>query len=128
MQALLAPRMIVSAYLSFWKKSFDFKSKTPRSDFWWAIAGNIVAMALIYFVGFLLSVVSAEPTLSMSVLSAVFYFFLSMVPSLSIQVRRLRDIGQSPYLLLVSFVPVIGLVWQFALIYLYTKPSSSITA
>ena len=128
MQALLAQIMRASAYLSFWKKSFDFKSKTPRPDFWWAIAGNFTAITLIYFAGFLLSVVSAEPSLSMSALLAVFYFFLSMVPSLSIQVRRLRDIGQSPYLLLVSFVPVIGLVWQFALIYLYTKPSSSIRA
>ena len=45
----------------------------------------------------------------------VIYLFAAFIPCISLQVRRLHDIGKSGWLLLLNFIPIIGpivlLVW-----------------
>ncbi|MHA3960854.1 DUF805 domain-containing protein [Synechococcus sp. LTW-G] len=123
---------MIRAYFAFWKRSFDFTGRTSRSDFWWAIAGNLSAIAIVFVAWYLVRFVCigdcAESTKVMSTMSALLYLAASFIPNISIQIRRLRDVGQSPYLILTCFIPIVGVACQVALLFMYARPSSRATA
>ncbi len=48
---------------------------------------------------------------------------LSFIPGISIQIRRLRDIGKAPEWILLSFIPFAAIIFLFW----YTRPSYSKT-
>ena len=90
--------IIVEAYKEYWKRAFDFKGKTKRNFFWWSnFAGFIVEVP----------VAIAMPESLNSLLVCV--TLASLLASLSMSVRRLRDIGRSwQWLFLILIPPVFG--------------------
>jgi uncharacterized membrane protein YhaH (DUF805 family) len=44
------------------------------------------------------------------------YAFATLLPGLSVAVRRLHDIGKSGWYLLVGFIPIVGAIWILALL------------
>ena len=70
---------------------------------------------------------SQDPISSARAVNQITSFFswsllvISFIPSLSIQIRRLNDIGKEPAWVLLSFVPFISLI----LLFWYAKPSKS---
>ena len=43
---------MIEAYKIFWSKAFDFKSRSTRSEYWWAYLANIIVYFLLaIFVG-----------------------------------------------------------------------------
>ena len=103
-------------FIEFWEKSFDFKSKTNRKVFWL----TVLQVSCIYVGGVLLfyfseSGESIDSIVQFSWLCAIFSF----IPNLSIQIRRLNDIGKEPVWVLLSLIPFASLI----LIFWYVKPS-----
>jgi uncharacterized membrane protein YhaH (DUF805 family) len=95
------------------KKYFVFEGRASRSEYWWFQL--IVAPAYIIF----------EITDSES--SPVSFLFLvitllTLIPAISVGVRRLHDTNKSGFYLLLSFIPFIGgLIVLFFLIAQGTK-------
>jgi uncharacterized membrane protein YhaH (DUF805 family) len=95
------------------KKYFVFEGRASRSEYWWFQL--IVAPAYIIF----------EITDSES--SPVSFLFLvitllTLIPAISVGVRRLHDTNKSGFYLLLSFIPFIGgLIVLFFLIVQGTK-------
>ena len=60
-----------------------------------------------------------------SVITSIYFvpIFVSIIPGISIQIRRIRDIGKSPEWILLSLIPFASLV----LLFWYTRPSYSKT-
>ena len=103
-------------FIEFWEKAFDFKSKTNRKVFWL----TVLQISCIYIGGVLLfyfseSVESIESIYQFTWLFGIFSF----IPNLSIQIRRLNDIGKEPVWVLLSLIPFASLI----LIFWYVKPS-----
>ena len=101
----------------------DFASTTPRHLFWYWVLANV----LIGFVIGLIDALVVNPALGIEIGSpgagnplGVIYALLILLPSVAMAVRRLRDAGYSPWLLLIGFIPVVNLI----LIYFYVQPSS----
>ena len=88
------------AVKSFYANYFDFKSRSRRSEYWWAILYENI------FLLFVLSLFALSPAIG------VFLFFVALIalviPDLAVTVRRLHDVGQSGWLVLLVLVPVIG--------------------
>ena len=101
----------VEAFTTAWRKSFTYGGKATRSEYWWFYLANcIVALVLT-----LLTATAGE------VGALVFvYTFAQVFPSLSIAVRRLRDIGKKWTWIFINLVPFIGGIW---FIYLLCQPS-----
>ena len=113
---------MIEAYKAFWKSSFDFKGRTRRADFWLAIfAINIVLFAFV-IAGLLFVMLVGDFVTVAPFTIVVAYSIVTIVPSISIQVRRLRDAGFSPWLLLLALVPYVGLV----LFVMYLQPSKAV--
>lgn len=104
-------------YLDFWKKYFDFKTKTTRKGFWMFILLNFIVILILTV---------AEGALGLQlqgsgygILSGV-YALATIIPGLAIGVRRLHDIGKSGWWILIGLIPVIGWIVLFVF---YVMPS-----
>ena len=49
------------------------------------------------------------------------HLIISIIPNISIQIRRLRDVGVKPVFILIGFIPLVNLV----LLFCYLQPSNS---
>lgn len=89
-------------YQISWHKYFDFKSRSRRKEFWYFILFNaLVTLGC--------SIVDRYIGFDIDVFTWL-YFIAAMVPGTSVCVRRLHDIGNSGWWLLVGFVPIVGAI------------------
>lgn len=121
---------IIDFFREFWVRAFDFTGKTRRKEFWLTFLKALILYFLIFAlpIGFYVfaeinnsqDLVATSYSLSRNIsYLSWFIAIVNLIPSLSIQVRRLNDIGKDPAWLLLSFVPFIS----FLLIFWYSKPS-----
>ena len=104
----------------FLKPYADFSGLTSRKDFWLCYVAMIVAsIGLTGLVLLLMAVAGVSGGLIATILCSIVGLVL-VVPGLAISVRRLRDAGLSPWLLLVSLVPGLG---ALALLVMYCLPT-----
>ena len=92
----------------------DFSGRATRKQFWlFTLIDIVVAIVLMIVCSMFLSERITD------IISSIYNLAL-FLPALSISARRLRDGGFSPWLLLLSLIPIIGLI---ALIILFIEPS-----
>ena len=104
----------------FLKPYADFSGVTSRKEFWLCYVAMIVAsIGLTGLVLLLMAVAGVSGGLIATILCSIVGLGL-VVPGLAISVRRLRDAGLSPWLLLVSLVPGLG---ALALLVMYCLPT-----
>lgn len=89
------------------KQYADFKGRARRKEYWmfylfW-LAFSFLAMLidLMIFEG-------------VPIFATLFSFFI-FIPSLAVEVRRLHDVGASGWMLLVAFIPIVGIIWLIVL-------------
>lgn len=98
----------------------DFSGVTSRKEFWLCYVAMIVAsIGLTGLVLLLMAVAGVSGGLIATILCSIVGLGM-VVPGLAISVRRLRDAGLSPWLLLVSLVPGLG---ALALLVMYCLPT-----
>ena len=87
-------------------KGSGFSGRVSSKDFWNFTLINLLLLVIIFYVPIILEVNLNISLPSLYVLYSIIVFF----PSLSMQVRRLHDIGKSGSWLLLYFIPVIGTI------------------
>lgn len=90
------------------KKYFDFETRSCRSEFWfWTLFVVLVSM--------LLTLADAFVSSDVGLLGMVFSLG-TLIPGLSVTVRRLHDLDKSGWWILIALVPFIGwivlIVWE----------------
>ena len=88
-------------YLEAFKNYANFNGRARRQALWMFILLHMIVYALL--VGIDVSIGS------IGLLSGI-YSLAALIPSISVQVRRLHDVGRSGWWLLISFVPVVGAI------------------
>lgn len=91
----------------------DFAGRATRTQFWMFNLFVFIIAFVISFIGGLINL----PILSVVVMLAF------LLPSLSISVRRVRDLGISGWFILIALIPVIG---GIALLVGYCLPTDSL--
>ena len=118
-------------FTAYWKNYVNFSDRTTRRGYWMALLFIIIASIIIAIIsiigdaaGFLPAVVTFplldDPMLGTvevvyNVLDVVWFVAL-IIPSLSIAVRRLRDIGKNWPWLFINLIPIIGSIWFIVLL------------
>lgn len=87
---------------------FDFKGKISRKQYWFGVLTYSILLVVASCIGMMIS-----ETASLIVQSLVALFFMS--PGVAICIRRLRDIGKSPWWILIFAIPIVGALWIFIL-------------
>ena len=126
--------MFVS-YGKFWKNYVNFSDETSRRDFWRTVLADFIIQFLMFaifvvvdmafFGNTLLSALSnPSSTVDFSAMTitelvywivSTLYSLAKFIPSLSISVRRLHNIGKSGLNLFWIFLPIVG--WIILLVF-----------
>ncbi|RGP40275.1 hypothetical protein BPTFM16_00557 [Altererythrobacter insulae] len=114
--------MIIDAWKAGFSRYFDFSGTTSRPMFWyWVLATILVLLVLSLLDAFLVNPalgVESTPDNPSNPL-AWLYSVAIIIPNIAIGVRRLRDAGHSPFLILLGLIPLLNLV----LIYFFVQPT-----
>ena len=111
------------AYKKYWMGYVDFTGRSSRSDYWLAVLANTIVTIILFSI---LIVVFDSPDspyhiiLNILYLLVMTYFPASFIPSIAIQVRRLRDAGYHWALIFLRFAFVIG---DIVLLVLFCQPT-----
>lgn len=117
------PKGFFETYLvdCFLKPYADFSGYTSRKEFWLCYVAMLVAsIGLTGLVLLMMAVAGVSGGLVATVLCSIVGLGL-LVPGIAISVRRLRDAGLSPWLMLVVLVPGLGAVALLVMFCLPTK-------
>lgn len=104
------------AYKQFWNDYFNFSGRINRNNFWLNVLMNYI---IIFSLLFLIAV--SEEQAPLYYLIMMIYFVITIIPNISMQVRRLHDVNQSGIVLVLYFLPVIG---PIILLVLYASPTA----
>ena len=107
------------------KKYVQFHGRAPRHEFWWWTLALIIANFIAVFIDMSLlnsnvQIVAEPGRVEMSDEGplATILSLATLLPTISVAVRRLHDVGKSGWWLLVMFVPLLGALY---LIFLYVQ-------
>lgn len=92
-------------YLKVLNQYADFNGRARRKEYWMFILFNVIFGAVAGVVG---GIIGTEAI-------AGLYSLALLIPSIAVGVRRLHDIGKSGWMLLISFIPLIGAIWLIVL-------------
>ena len=96
---------MIRAYQNYWKGYVDFKGRTDLPGYWLAVLAGFIVSIVINIINRLVSSQTGESGISAIVLV---YSLITLLPSLAITVRRLRDGGKSWANIFWVFLPIAG--------------------
>ena len=107
----------IKAYADFWKNYANFNGRARRSDYWYVVlAESVVGTVFGILAGIIMTVVynatwddeamAAVGAIAVGIISL--YSLATIVPHLSLSVRRLHDIGKGGVYLLLGLIPTVG--------------------
>lgn len=114
---------MIDAYIDYWKKYVDFKSRSTRSDFWWVVLANLIIsfFTLVFgflgiFIGMDIDLVDGTHITNMFafvvgiilIIAYLLYRVATIIPNIMISIRRIRDTGLSPWWYALQLVSVAG--------------------
>lgn len=97
-------------YLSTFWKFFDFDGRASRKEFWSFVLINFFIRAGLLI--FAITKVNDDYFMDVMILFIIFNVVV-LLPSLTVSIRRLHDIGKSGWYFLIAFIPFIGAIWVF---------------
>ena len=102
-------------YVAFWKNYANFSDCTSRRGYWMVILFNAIISTVLYLlnnVGTFFAIIS------------VLYSLATLIPSLALLVRRLRDAGKYWTWIFITLVPFVGSIVLFVFL---CQPTSNYT-
>ena len=101
------------AYKKYWMGYFDFTGRSSRSDYWLAVLANTIVTIILFSIVIVVTVFDSPNShyhiiFILLYLLAMLYFFANQIPSIALQVRRLRDAGFHWALIFLRFASFIG--------------------
>jgi uncharacterized membrane protein YhaH (DUF805 family) len=109
-------------YLKVLRQFTDFEGRARRMEYWMFTLVNavfiLIAMSLDNILGLAGEFYMIGPIY-------VLYVLAMLLPSLAVGVRRLHDIGKSGWMMLISFIPLIGGIWLLILFVSDSQPGEN---
>ena len=99
-------------YLKVLRQFTDFEGRARRKEYWMYTLVNAI---------FLLIAITLDNVLGLAnedyFIGPIYmvYALAVILPGLAVSVRRLHDVGKSGWMILISFIPIIGGIWLLIL-------------
>ena len=104
----------LNAVKSYFVRWNDFKTRSSRSEYWWATLFSVLVSLVSELVNVAIASNPSALTLTIAILVLILLIFM-MIASLALVVRRLHDIDKSGwwYLLIFTIIGIIPLIIWF---------------
>jgi uncharacterized membrane protein YhaH (DUF805 family) len=109
------------------KNYFQFYGRARRAEYWGYVLFLLLSLVVLFIGDAMISAfffnngTSDEPVF-LPILTVLFYLF-NVIPSIAITIRRLHDQDMSGWLYLVNFIPYIGGIIIFILMWFDSRPN-----
>ena len=110
--------MVIQIYIKILKQTGDFKTRSTIKEFW---IFNLLSVLISLTFTVIESSLNFKFVGNIGILTTLYSIFI-FIPSLSLSVRRLHDVGKSGWTILFIIVPIVGIVWLLALFCRDTMP------
>ena len=107
---------LIHNFVLAWQRSFDYTGRSNRPEYWWFYLAN-------FLLALLLTLLSQFSNIFGWILSL--YAPATIVPTLPLTIRRLRDAGKAWPWIFIGLVPIVGTIW---IIVLLCQPSALLPA
>lgn len=102
-------------YLKVLRQYVDFKGRARRAEYWnFVLINVIISIALTLIDIYALGI---DPFAGETGILSNLYSLAVFLPSLSVLVRRLHDVGKSGWFFLIVLIPFIGAIWLLILFF-----------
>lgn len=98
----------MSWFLAGLKKYATFAGRAQRSEYWYFFLYYLLIYIVLAVVDGVLG--SFDARQGFGLFTGIFAL-ATAIPSIAVGVRRMHDIGRSGWWLLISFVPLVGVIW-----------------
>ncbi len=102
-------------YIECWKKYVTFSGRARRKEYWMFVLFNILASIAVGVVDGILGTVMLGSLYSLAVL----------LPGLAVCVRRLHDTDRSGWWILISLIPIVGIIVLLVFMCLDSTPGEN---
>ena len=109
-------------YLQVLKKYAVFSGRARRKEYWFFVLFNIIFSIAFTVIDGVTG--TLDPTMGIGLLSLL-YSLAVLIPSISVTVRRLHDIGRSGWWLLIILIPLLGAIILLVFMFLDSKSEES---
>ncbi|PAF53847.1 hypothetical protein BKH42_03705 [Helicobacter sp. 13S00482-2] len=106
---------MIEAYKRFFRNYVNFEGRANRAEYWWVVLCNVIIYLVCIFLGLMIAgfqgdEITANLVFSMGIgiILMWIYGLATIIPSISLTVRRLHDINLSGWLCLLGLIPYIG--------------------
>ena len=96
-------------YLAAFKKYGVFEGRARRKEFWFFMLINSIIYGALTGFGALIIGLNTGVAIS-PMIPAIIYFAATLLPGISVTVRRLHDIGKPGWFYLLHFIPTLGTI------------------
>lgn len=102
----------MSWYFEAWKKYAVFSGRARRKEYWTFYLINTAITSLLGVLMVYLRSKESPPNGADALATVLYYGFILaiLLPNIAVTVRRLHDTGRSGWWLLISLVPLIGVI------------------
>ena len=100
-------------YTQAFKNYAKFTGRSRRSEYWYFTLFNAIFVIVAMFLDNKLGT-----TIGLLPYGYIYfaYFLVTIIPGLSVLVRRLHDVGKSGWMFLIILIPIIGGIWLLVLL------------
>ena len=107
---------LLNTYKDYWINSLNIKKASSRNDYQIAIIGNIVILLILWFLNNLFNPETVRSPFGIRTTTQLYFLLLSIIPQISITIRRLKDINKKWDWIFLSVHPAGNLftvIWLF---------------
>lgn len=98
-------------FLNVFRKYAVFSGRAQRAEYWYFVLFSFIIQIVLSIID---GIIFSKIGISIGVLSDL-YVLAVLIPEIAVGVRRLHDIGKSGWMILISFIPIIGSLWLLIL-------------
>jgi uncharacterized membrane protein YhaH (DUF805 family) len=109
-------------YLKVLKQYADFSGRARRKEYWMFTLFNMIFIIVAMILDNVLGLTVGELPYG------AFYFLYALavlIPGLAVSVRRLHDVGKSGWMILISLIPIVGVIWLLILMLTDSNPEDN---
>lgn len=98
---------LIASFTASLIKMFDFKTRSSRSEYWYAALGWIICgVVLSIFSGVISNIIGSGLITSLIAMCNLAFYLIMCIASISLCVRRLHDIGMTGWLYFISLTGI----------------------
>ena len=93
----------------------NFNGRASRQEYWMFFLFNMI---------FAIVIMGIDIILGLWFLNII-YSLVVMIPGIAVGIRRLHDVGKSGWFLLISLIPLVGVIWLIVLLASKSNPGEN---